>query len=74
MIYELRISRQEGTPKQQTVKFTHFTCNGKPIQHAERLMSGFDRFQLLERHFEGREATRDYGYGRGYEPIIVGSV
>lgn len=31
-------------------------------------------FLLLQRHFQGRESTRDYGFGRGFEPIIVGAV
>ena len=68
------MSRDNKKMPKRTVIFTHYGCSGNPIGYAEDLIRGFDRFQLLEKHFEGVESTRDYGYGVGYEPIIVGSV
>ena len=73
MIYELRLF-DFGKDKPFIMSFTDEVCRGKPVQYAESLMAGFDRFQLLEKHFDGPESTKDYGYGVGYEPIMVGSV
>ena len=79
MIYELRLFKGNAIHHQadKVVKFTHHGCNGNPIQHADRLAiykGNFQSMELLERHFYGRESTRNYGWGIGYEPIIVGSV
>ena len=74
MIYELRMFSNDKKKARKTVIFTHYGCSGNPIGYSEDLMRGFDRFQLLERHFYGCESIRNYGYGVGYEPIIVGSI
>ena len=83
MIYELRLfdGRVTGGKPNKVVKFTWWSCQGNCIGHADRLSfqgnggsGGFRSMQLLERHFHGPEVNRNYGYGRGYEPIIVGSV
>ena len=73
MIYELRLF-DFGKDKPFIMRFNEEQCCGKSCHYAEKFMSGFDRFQLLEKHFDGPESTRDYGYGVGYEPIMVGSV
>ena len=80
MIFELRLFKAKRyvpyIKPGKVVKFTTCTCNGNAVGYADRvaLSSRFDTMQLLERHFYGPEAKRDYGYGRGYEPIMVGSI
>ena len=77
MIFQLRLftGNATGHKPDRIVHFTSNKCQNNPIGYADQLaLSGnFQSMQLLERHFEGREADRDYGYGRGFEPVIVGS-
>ena len=73
MIYELRLKRKYGAPKTLKLIFTDHTCKGRPIAYADRKSCNYDSMELLQRHFSGYEKNRDYGYGRGYEPIIVGA-
>ena len=76
MIFELRLKRAFGTPATKTVKFTSHTCGDNPVGWIDtHFHTGwFDFFELLERHFQGFESTRDYGFGKGYEPIMVGCI
>ena len=79
MIFELRLFKQEATlcKPDVVIVFTWWGCRGNPIDHADRqsvYRGNFRSMELLQRHFAGRESTRNYGYGRGYEPIMVGSV
>ena len=76
MIFEVRVFKGKSRKPAKIVKFTWWTCKGNSIGHADRiaLRAGADHLQLLERHFQGVLATHNYGYGRGYEPICVGSV
>jgi hypothetical protein len=79
------VKKVPGTTRNQHDKeivFTWWTCRGNPIAHAERLAmrgdgkgdGGFAYFDLTQRHYQGLEAGRDYGFGRGHEPIICGAI
>jgi hypothetical protein len=77
MIYELRLhrerpqmSRKVKTPK--IIKFTSYGANfGSPCRYIDILMGcDYDHFELLEKHFG---FSFNYGFGKGYEPIMTGS-
>jgi hypothetical protein len=79
MLFQLRLfeGKSVGQKPNKVINFTWYTCQGNPIGFTEHKIvyaGNFANFQLLERHFEGRESTRDYGYGRGFEPIYLGSI
>ena len=79
MIFELRLfaGKAIGHKPDKVIIFTWWTCQANPIDFSDRravYAGNFQSMELLRRHFYGRESTRDYGYGRGYEPIIVGAV
>ncbi len=78
MIYECRMSRtHKNRVQNQKVKFTDYTYEGvgtSLMVYTDKLILGFERFELLIKHYYGAESTKDYGYGVGYEPLIVGSV
>jgi hypothetical protein len=78
MIFECRMWRTRGKKiEKRVVKFTEYTYekSGRNLMsHTDRIICNYDKFELLALHFEGYEAKRDYGYGMGYEPIMVGSV
>lgn len=79
MIYVLRLfyGKAIGKKPDKVIKFTWWTCRGNPIAYADRqamYRGNFQSMELLQRHYHGRESTRDYGFGRGFEPIMVGSV
>jgi hypothetical protein len=76
MIPELRLFKGHaiGHKPVKVHRFTWWTCKGNPLDYADRLAipSPCRSMQLLQRHYNGRMA--DYGYGRGYEPIMVGTI
>ena len=79
MIFELRLFRGNATHQKpdRVIIFTWWTCRGNPIDYADRqsiYLGNYQSMELLQRHFHGRESIRNYGYGRGYEPVIVGTV
>ena len=69
-MYELRLRKDTG--ETETIRFTDQDCESSPGAHADRLSRGWDDFELLEFHETGPESSRDYGYGKGFEPILVG--
>jgi hypothetical protein len=79
MIFVLRLFKDGAICQKptKTIKFTWWTCKGNPIDYADRkaiYAGNFRSMELLQQHFQGRQANADYGYGKGLEPIMVGSV
>ena len=84
MIFELRLYKKGclGKKPNKVITFTWWSCKGNCIGHADGLAlysghagdGGFATMELLERHFYGPEKNRDYGWGQGYEPVMVGTV
>ncbi len=77
MIYELKLWKSEfpkytEKPK-KIIRFTDYGSKGRAIQHGESIArkGGFGKMALSELNFG---STKDHGYGKGREPIIVGSV
>lgn len=79
MVYILTLTHYKSRKKTKPIVFTDYTCKGKPVQHAEIVarrsqFNNMDSMQLCRRHFTGRYAKADFGYGVGNEPIICGMI